>query len=248
MFHKISLLLVLGTLISVFCGPSFGLMTSDRITVITDQIGYFPCMDCHGDQASNPQPRILEEEHSDPVYFDDENGVRHWVTFGERVAISSLLQSDQPGDMHSDKIAKVGASIRIRQYMEFNGLAPEDSVWALLHGGGNIWCLNCHAAQDRDKLVKLNGEKLTFNQSHLLCGECHGPILTDWEKGIHGKTTGYWDLTQDTNGTSVRKLCVECHNPHAPAFPSMKALPPPVTRLPRKITHSPALQENASYE
>ncbi len=233
MFRRLIFVLALAATVLVFGGAAFGVTTSDRIEVITDQIGYFPCMDCHKDQASNPVPRIMEEEHSDPVFFDDESSVRHRVTFGERVAIADLLVSRKPGNLRSDEIAKIGAIIGIKKYMEFNGLSPQDSVWAMLHGGGNIWCLNCHDAKDRDKLVKLNGELLTFNQSQLLCGECHGPILTDWELGIHGKTTGFWDPALDKNSRSVKKLCVECHNPHAPAFPPMTALPPPVPRLPR---------------
>jgi hypothetical protein len=116
--------------------------------------------------------------------------------------------------------------------MEINGLAPEDSVWTLVHGGGNLWCLDCHDSEDRDKLVKLNGELLTFNQSHLLCGECHGPKLRDWDQGIHGSTTGYWDMSRDDGETTVRKLCVECHLPHNPALASVMPEPGPITRVP----------------
>ncbi len=242
------LLLVACCLVFLAVRPmrAVALTTSDRIAVITDQLGYFPCMDCHGDQATYSQPRILEEEHSDPLYYTDENGVVHEITFGERVPIADLLDSSRPGDLSSDLVARVGKSVRIRQYMEFNGLAPTDSVWVLLHGGGNIWCLNCHDEPDRDKLIKLNGEKLTFNQSHLLCGECHGPELHDWEQGIHGKTTGYWNLDLDREETSIRKLCVECHNPHAPAFPAMQALPPPVSRLPRRHAGTPGHADGAA--
>jgi len=77
--------------------------------------------------------------------------------------------------MVGKNMVRIGTRLQIETYMENNGLAPEDSVWTLVHGGGNLWCLNCHDSEDRDKLVKLNGELLTFNESHLLCGECHGP-------------------------------------------------------------------------
>ncbi|PIV80843.1 hypothetical protein COW53_07535 [bacterium CG17_big_fil_post_rev_8_21_14_2_50_64_8] len=219
--------------------PAAGLTTSDRLAVISDQLGYYPCMDCHGDQATYTQPRILEEEHVEPLLYTDTEGVVHQVTFGERLAISQLIAEPKAWDLRSEMLAKVGLSIGIREYMEFNGLSEEDSVWVLTHGGGNIWCLNCHDIEDRNKLVKLNGEKLTFNQSQLLCGECHGPALHDWELGIHGKTTGYWNLAMDSGDVSIRKLCVECHNPHAPAFASMQALPPPVSRIPRRGVDAP---------
>ncbi len=115
--------------------------------------------------------------------------------------------------------------------MTHNDLSPADSVWTLVHGGGNLWCLDCHDADDRDKLVKLNGELLSFNQSHLLCGECHGPMLRDWDLGIHGKTVGYWDVDQGDEESTVRLLCVECHMPHRPAFPSYEPMPAPVLRI-----------------
>ncbi|MFH2052145.1 MAG: hypothetical protein ABIK96_06720 [bacterium] len=213
--------------------PLLAQMTSDRITVLTELHGYYPCMDCHGDQVSVPQPRILEEEHAEPLVYEDQDGAVQRVVFGERVPIADLLASAEPGNLRSDKLARVGSSIRIETYMEFNGLAPGDSVWVMIHGGGNIWCLNCHNDPDRNKLVKLNGETLTFNDSHLLCGECHGSILADWDLGIHGKSTGFWNIDLDEAGVSQKKLCVECHNPHAPAFPAVKALPPPVPRIQR---------------
>ncbi len=215
-------------------GTTFALTTSDRIQVLTNIHGYYPCMDCHGDQTTVTTPRIMEEEHAEPLVWTDADGIDHSLSFGERISIGELLSSTKPGDRRSDKVARVGNSIGIRNFMEFNGLSAEDSVWAMLHGGGNIWCLNCHDDEDRNKLVKLNGETITFNESHLLCGECHGSILTDWDLGIHGKTTGYWDPDADTENSSRRLLCVECHNPHAPAFAPMKALPPPVPRLPRR--------------
>ncbi len=234
MVRRILALSILAALLAAGPGTAMEPTTSDRISVIRNQLGYFPCMDCHGDQVPDPRVRIMEEEHAEPLAYEDENGVTHRITFGVRVPISELLTSSRPGELLSDKIAKVGRGIGIRAYMEFNGLTPGDSVWVMLHGGGNIWCLNCHDEKDRDKLIKLNGEKITFNQSHLLCGECHGSILTDWDRGIHGKTTGYWSAALDSDGISVRKLCVECHNPHDPPFPPMRALPPPVTRFPRR--------------
>jgi len=136
----------------LFQHSAFCQSTSDRITVLEDYHGYFPCMDCHEDQETNAVPRILEEEHFEPLEWDDDDGITHQVAFGDWV-------------------------------------------------------------------------------SHLLCGECHGPKLRDWDRGIHGKTTGFWDQNQDEDELSVRKLCVECHAPHSPAFPSMQPLAGPVLRL-----------------
>jgi hypothetical protein len=210
---------------------SWGQTTSDRITVLTDDHGYFPCMDCHSDQETNPTPRILEEEHFDPLEWDDETGQTREVVFGDFVTLGELLGETNQQKLHNQDLARIGTRLRIEQYMQDNDLTSEDSVWTLVHGGGNLWCLDCHNPDDRDTLIKLNGDALTFNESHLLCGQCHGPKLRDWDQGIHGKTTGYWDLPQDKSETSIRRLCVECHNPHSPAFPSTQPLAGPVLRL-----------------
>ena len=206
-------------------------VNSDRITALTDDHGYFPCMDCHVDQETNLTPRILEEEHGEPMEWDDQDGVTHQVVFGDLISLGDLLGQGDHGSRRNADLVRIGTRLSIEQYMENNGLAPEDSVWTLVHGGGNLWCLDCHNTTDRDKLVKLNGESLTFNESHLLCGECHGPKLLDWDRGIHGQTTGYWDLARDENNGSIRKLCVDCHTPHSPAFAAMNPLAGPVPRL-----------------
>jgi len=212
-------------------GSSQAQVTSDRISALTDDHGYFPCMDCHEDQESNATPRILEEEHFEPLEWEDENGQTHQVAFGDYVTIAELLGQTDQAKMRNRDLARIGTRLDVEQYMLENDLTPEDSVWTLVHGGGNLWCLNCHNPDNRDQLIKLNGEVLSFDESHLLCGECHGPKLRDWDLGIHGKTTGFWDLPQDEEGLSVRKLCVECHNPHSPAFPSVQPLAGPVPRL-----------------
>jgi hypothetical protein len=63
--------------------------------------------------------------------------------------------------------------------------------------------------------------------------------------GIHGKATGYWDLPMDEDSTSVHWLCVECHMPHAPAFPSYQPLAGPV---PRVGGHTTAADEHDSHQ
>lgn len=87
---------------------------------------------------------------------------------------------------------------------------------------GERWCLDCHDSDDRDKLRLASGEKISFEQSYRLCGQCHGPTYQDWRLGIHGKRTGYW------NGPKRYLLCVNCHWPHKPRFKSMTPMPPPV--------------------
>lgn len=98
--------------------------------------------------------------------------------------------------------------------------AHEDIV--LQHDEQNRWCLDCHDAKNRDMLHLADGRWVDFKESYILCGQCHGPKLRDWRKGIHGRRTGLW------NGQKKYLLCAHCHNPHAPRFKKLKPEPPPV--------------------
>jgi len=82
-------------------------------------------------------------------------------------------------------------------------------------------CFGCHNPGNRDVLRLANGTTLPFEESYLLCGQCHGPKLRDWRDGLHGKRTGKW------TGPQKYELCVHCHNPHSPRFAPMHALQRP---------------------
>ena len=58
----------------------------------------------------------------------------------------------------------------------------------------------------------------------LLCAKCHGPKYRDWKAGVHGRQNGYWDATK---GPKEKLRCIQCHDPHKPAFPPIKPLAPP---------------------
>ena len=94
----------------------------------------------------------------------------------------------------------------------------------LRHDEKNRWCLDCHDEQNRDRLRLASGKTIPFEESYLLCGQCHGEKLRDWKAGVHGKRTGRWD------GKERRYLlCVHCHYPHQPRFPAIKPMPKPVS-------------------
>lgn len=81
-------------------------------------------------------------------------------------------------------------------------------------------CLLCHTNKDSknaDDLILLDGTRVREKESPQLCGQCHGPIYTDWQRRIHGKLIG--------KGTpEERQLsCTQCHDPHNPRFPQMRA-------------------------
>lgn len=83
----------------------------------------------------------------------------------------------------------------------------------LMHGRGAIWCLDCHSATNRNKLIDHQGNEISFNQPQKLCGKCHGDVYADWRAGIHGKRTGSWVL----GGKKRWWVCTECHNSHTVA-------------------------------
>lgn len=90
------------------------------------------------------------------------------------------------------------------------------------HDAENRWCLDCHDAQNRDKLKLADGRLLDFTESYTLCAQCHGTKFRDWKAGEHGRRTGSW------SGTKQYLLCVHCHDPHSPKFKSMEPMPPPL--------------------
>jgi hypothetical protein len=101
----------------------------------------------------------------------------------------------------------------------------------LKHGTEARWCLDCHDPADRDQLHLASGEKIPFEESYRLCGQCHGEKFRDWRAGVHGRRTGNWD------GEKQYLLCVHCHNSHAPRFAPIKPESAPV---PPRRTESPA--------
>jgi hypothetical protein len=89
------------------------------------------------------------------------------------------------------------------------------------HDEEHRWCLDCHDAGDRDQLHLASGELVAFEDSHRLCGQCHGDKHRDWRAGVHGRRTGRWD------GEKQYMLCVHCHDSHRPAFQPLAPMPAP---------------------
>lgn len=96
----------------------------------------------------------------------------------------------------------------------------------ILAHGINDRCLNCHHRTNRDSFVAYDGSQIPYDQPQLLCAKCHGPVYRDWTHGVHGRTNGYWSTSF---GPLDRKKCIQCHDPHTPAFGSMRPAPGPNT-------------------
>jgi hypothetical protein len=94
---------------------------------------------------------------------------------------------------------------------------------ALTHGNGRFWCLDCHQAKDREFLHTIGGAKVDFDQSYLVCGQCHSARQRDWYFGAHGKRVAGWQ------GERELYACTHCHDPHKPSItPRPASHPPPV--------------------
>ncbi|HTY88540.1 MAG TPA: cytochrome c3 family protein [Candidatus Acidoferrum sp.] len=115
----------------------------------------------------------------------------------------------------------------LRYDLNQNLIVPkEHSDIVMGHGshGRNNNCFNCHNETNLEQLQTRDGRALTFSDSPMLCGSCHGPTYRDWEAGAHGRISGYWDQAL---GPAQRKQCVNCHNPHSPHFPPRQPAPGP---------------------
>jgi hypothetical protein len=91
----------------------------------------------------------------------------------------------------------------------------------LTHDEEQRWCLDCHDADNRDRLHLASGEPVGFEESYRLCGQCHGEKYRDWRVGVHGRRVGQW------NGAKEYLLCVHCHSPHQPRFKALAPKPAP---------------------
>ena len=111
-------------------------------------------------------------------------------------------------DCHEDELADP----------ERRELDEHDSV-ELAHG--DLWCLDCHAADQRDLLHLSDASPVRMEESWRLCTRCHARRIPDWRAGIHGKRTGSWW------GPKEYRTCVACHDPHSPLFKPLEPKPPP---------------------
>ena len=89
---------------------------------------------------------------------------------------------------------------------------------------GKLECAACHAPTAERRLRLATGKTIPMTEAMQLCGQCHGPQQRDYDAGAHGGMNGSWDLSR---GSRVRNHCVDCHDPHRPAYPKVMPAPPP---------------------
>ena len=100
---------------------------------------------------------------------------------------------------------------------------------------GTLSCTSCHTPTDGYASLRLaDGKKLPYSDVMTLCAQCHGPQFRDYQHGAHGGMTGYWDLLK---GGRVRNTCTDCHDPHAPKYPTVTPTSSPNDRFQTRGVH-----------
>jgi hypothetical protein len=89
------------------------------------------------------------------------------------------------------------------------------------HFEGATTCEVCHAKDNMNRLKLTTGKLVGFDESHKMCGQCHGERYRDWKIGAHGKFVGGW------KGQKSKLTCADCHDPHKPGFDAVTARPAP---------------------
>jgi hypothetical protein len=100
---------------------------------------------------------------------------------------------------------------------------------------GTLKCAACHDSKATHRLHLADGTSLDPAQALELCAQCHGPQYRDYQHGAHGGMLGYWDLRR---GPRSRNHCVDCHEPHVPAFQPMQPVMRPRDRFLTPTTES----------
>ncbi|MBF0135859.1 MAG: hypothetical protein H7833_12625 [Magnetococcus sp. DMHC-1] len=100
-------------------------------------------------------------------------------------------------------------------------LTAPHNLMPFAHGKGELWCLDCHASEAREKL-RAGGETLVeWDAADRSCALCHGRHVAKWQVGVHGKRIGSWF------GPRTILRCQTCHDAHQPAWQPVVPDPPP---------------------
>ncbi|PIR15953.1 MAG: hypothetical protein COV48_11550 [Elusimicrobia bacterium CG11_big_fil_rev_8_21_14_0_20_64_6] len=113
--------------------------------------------------------------------------------------------------------------------------------------GRNQHCFNCHNRKQPADFANFDGSPIKLADVQMLCAKCHGTTYRDWNDGVHGKRTGFWDVSK---GGPKPTVCIACHDPHWPIFKPLTAAPAPHVnpRGPAKSAHRAGAEEHGGHE
>lgn len=163
--------------------------------------------------------------------------------YEERPASPGQVLIHQPESLESLRSEMTDANgepvrIRCESCHSIEGVAQEAPERAENAGGPHVGlsvdhgerrCVACHDPAAPHRLRLASGESLPMTEAFQLCQQCHGPQTRDYLHGSHGGVQGAWDVSR---GDQTRNHCVDCHDPHQPAFPRFAPMPPPHDRFP----------------
>ena len=117
---------------------------------------------------------------------------------------TSILKGYPCNSCHTESIPKLKEGYDIQK-----------AHWNInvMHAPSNTMnCTTCHNESNLNNLHSITSSEISFNQSYKLCAQCHSTQYNDWVGGAHGKKLGGWAPP------TIKNNCVNCHNPHKPAF------------------------------
>lgn len=118
--------------------------------------------------------------------------------------------------------------------------APHDGE--IEHGRGRIWCMSCHALENRNDLHTLLEEPVDFDDAHVVCAGCHSSQHKDWAFGAHGKRVDTWQ------GQRTQYNCTHCHDAHSPAIKARAPEPAPPARAGLELKPGSLHQARPAWE
>lgn len=113
--------------------------------------------------------------------------------------------------------------------------ALRDFHQGLVFRHADLACASCHNVDDAyDSLRLADGTRVPYPEVLTLCAQCHGTQFADFRHGTHGGMNGSWDLSR---GGRVRNNCIDCHDPHAPKYPTVTPARGPNDRFLERPKH-----------
>jgi hypothetical protein len=151
----------------------------------------------------------------------------------DRVNASSALTGIHSGITGADgQVAVIACATCHALREEPHALPTSADALGPPHGGlrfehGQVSCASCHHPDNYDQVRLADGTALPLTEAMQLCTQCHGTQARDFARGAHGGMRGSWDRAR---GPRERNNCLDCHDAHAPSFPSFTPAPPPRDR------------------
>ena len=167
-----------------------------------------------------PPPARAEVPFEETIHLPDSlTGLQSEVTniHGEPVSVACAT-------CHDGREVAPGVAPEMARHMD--ELDTFHSELQFEHGSNT--CGSCHDEANRNNLRMADGTSIEMTDAIQLCAQCHGPQYRDYSRGSHGGMNGHWDLHV---GPRERNHCVDCHDPHVPAYPEIYPLPGPRDRF-----------------